>query len=418
MSVSGDRSARLKPGLLLDEGLRLFFPVAAMHGALWPLLWTLAFSLDLPFSGAVPQGQWHAHEMVFGTYGAALAGFLTSAVPEWTDTDRARGRALLLLVGLWLPGRIGGLLAADWLLPLALAGDAAFLLMLLIHVAAPMVRRRLWRHWSFALWLVVLIAAEIAIRLAWMAGEFALAQRLLVASLLVFVILFALSLSRINVVVLNLALDPSGETTPYRPHPGRQNLAAGLAALYAAAQLAFPQSSAPAFLALAAGAAFMDRLAEWFVGRSVFAGHVLALAGANAAAGIGLLLIGAGQLGASVSHAAGLHMLAMGCLGLAVLAVFTIAGLRHTGRPLTVPWQAKAAFLLVALATLVRVGPETGLASALHGMHYGLAAALWAAAFALWLQGFLPFMLAPALPDAADCEHRRALPAAEARAGR
>jgi len=78
----------------------------------------------------------------------------------------------------------------------------------------------------------------------------------------------------------------------------------------------------------------------------------------------------------------------------------------------------RTAFLLVALATLVRVGPETGLASALHGMHYGLAAALWAAAFALWLQGFLPFMLAPALPDAADCEHRRALPAAEARAGR
>lgn len=399
MSVSVDRSVRLQPLLLLDEGLRLFFPVAALHGALWPLLWTLVLPLDLPFSGVVPQGQWHAHEMVFGTCAAALAGFLTSAVPEWTDTDRPRGPALLLLVGVWLPGRIVGLLAADALVPLALAGDAAFLSLLLAHVAVPMARRRLWRHWSFAAWLVVLVAAEMAIRLAWMAGEFALAQRLLVASLLVFVILFALSLSRINVVVLNLALDPSGETTPYKPHPGRQNLAAGLTALYAAAQLAFPQSSAPAFLALAAGAAFMDRLAEWFVGRSVLASHVLALAGANAAAGTGLLLIGAGQLGASVSPAAGLHILGMGCLGLALLAVFAIAGLRHTGRILAMPWQARAAFLLVAMAALVRTAPETGLVAALHGLHYGLAGLLWASAFGLWLQGFLPFMLAPALPD-------------------
>ncbi|KZE29383.1 hypothetical protein AVW15_04905 [Chelatococcus daeguensis] len=389
----------MQPLLLLDEGLRLFFPVAALHGALWPLLWTLVLSLDLPLSGVVPQGQWHAHEMVFGTCAAALAGFLTSAVPEWTDTDRPRGPALLLLVGGWLPGRIVGLLAADALVPLALAGDAAFLSLLLAHVAVPMARRRLWRHWSFAAWLVVLVAAEMAIRLAWMAGEFALAQRLLVASLLVLVILFALSLSRINVVVLNLALDPSGETTPYKPHPGRQNLAAGLTALYAAAQLAFPQSSAPAFLALAAGAAFMDRLAEWFVGRSVLASHVLALAGANAAAGTGLLLIGAGQLGASVSPAAGLHILGMGCLGLALLAVFAIAGLRHTGRILAMPWQARAAFLLVAMAALVRTAPETGLVAALHGLHYGLAALLWASAFGLWLQGFLPFMLAPALPD-------------------
>ena len=49
-----------------------------------------------------------------------------------------------------------------------------------------------------------------------------------------------IAIARINVVIINLALDPSGETTPYRPHPGRQNLTAALVAVYAIAALVAP----------------------------------------------------------------------------------------------------------------------------------------------------------------------------------
>src|SRR5690606_10440647 len=129
----------------------------------------------------------------------------------------------------------------------------------------------------------------------------------------------------------------------YRPHPGRQNLTASLVAVYALAALAMPDSLVPAYLALAAAAAFFDRLAEWFIGRAVLRTEVLALAGANAFAGGGFLLVGLANLGAPVAVASGLHMLAVGALGLAVLGVLIIAGLRHTGRPLLLPWQAKAA---------------------------------------------------------------------------
>ena len=67
---------------LLVEGLLLFFPAAALHAMLSPLLWVTLFGFSLPFAQAIPSTQWHAHEMIFGTYGAALAGFLTSAVAE------------------------------------------------------------------------------------------------------------------------------------------------------------------------------------------------------------------------------------------------------------------------------------------------------------------------------------------------
>lgn len=387
----------LLPPILLDEGLRLLFPAAAIHGAFWPLLWTLIYGLDLPLARAIPVSQWHAHEMIFGTYGMALAGFLTTAVPEWTDTARRRGRDLLVLLWLWLPGRAAGLVGADALAGLTGVTDAAFLLLLSWYIGKPMLERRTTRHLSFPIWCLVFAGAEMAIRIAWVLGEHELSGRLLGAALGIFLVFFSLSVARINVVVVNRALDPSGETTPYRPHPGRQNLAAGLVTLYLAALLVLPQTLAHAFLALAAGAAFFDRLAEWFIGRAALRTEVLGLMLANALAGLGFIVIGLAGLGGWVSATTGQHLLSMGSLGLAVISVFIIAGLRHTGRDLTLPWQAHAAMGLMLTAALVRTLPELGIGEVLLGPHYALGAILWAAAFGIWLHGFLPYFLGPLL---------------------
>jgi uncharacterized protein involved in response to NO len=373
----------------------LFFPVAACHAVLLPRAWVTLFAFALPFANDVPASQWHAHEMIFGTYGAALAGFLTSAVPEWTDTPPRRGRALLALFFLWLPGRIIGLVGLDALIAVATVTDLAFFGLLFWYVLKALIERGSTRHSSFAVWVGLLWFVELAVRLAWLTGATELSARLLHAAVAIFLIFFSLAVARINVVVINLALDPSGTTTPYRPHPGRQNLAAGLVTLYTVVALAAPASAVPAYLALAAGAAFFDRLTEWFIGSAVFRTHVLALAGANLFAGLGFMLIGLAGLGAPLSPTSGLHMLSVASLGLAVLSVFIIAGLRHTGRSLDLPWQAHAAVILMTGAGLVRVLPEIGVGSFLVGSHYILSASLWSSAFALWLIGFLPLFRHP-----------------------
>ncbi len=378
---------------LLVEGLRLFFPAAAVHAVLSPLAWVLLFSFSLPLTSTIPMSQWHAHEMIFGTYGAALAGFLTSAVPEWTDTRPRRGPSLLLL--LWLPGRVIGLAGIETMVSVAGATDLAFLSLLFWYVLTPLLERRSTRHASFAVWTGLFVLVELGIRLAWLTGLHGLAGKLLQTALLIFVIFFALAVARINVAVINLALDPSGDTTPYRPHPGRQNLAAGMVTLYALANLAFPQSAAPSYLALAAAATFFDRLAEWFIGKVVLRTHVLAMATANTLAGAGFLLIGLAGLGAPLAVNTGYHVLSVGSLGLAVLSVFNIAGLRHTGRPLLLPWPAHAATALMFCASVVRTLPELGIGPSLMGIHYVLSAALWSAAFGIWLVGFLPLLIDP-----------------------
>lgn len=384
--------AHIQTSPWLVEGLRLLFPAAACHAVLMPLVWVALFAFSLPLARDVPMSQWHAHEMIFGTYGAALAGFLTSAVPEWTDTPPRQGPSLLLLVFLWLPGRIIGLLGFDAFIIVAAATDLAFLGVLFWYVLKALIERGSTRHASFAVWVALFWAIELGIRVAWLTGVTELSGRLLQTSLMIFLVFFSLAVARINVVVINLALDPGGETTPYRPHPGRQNLTAGLVALYAIAALLAPGSIVPAYLALAAAAAFFDRLAEWFIGIAVFRAHVLALAGANLFAGAGFTVIGLAGLGAPLSPTTGLHILSVGSLGLAVLSVFIIAGLRHTGRSLDLPWQAHGALVLMTGAGVVRVLPELGFLNAGFGFHYMLSAALWSCAFALWLAGFWPLL--------------------------
>lgn len=380
---------------LTREGVRLFFPLAAGYALLVPLVWVTAFGFRLPFARAIPVTQWHAYEMVFGVFAAALAGFLTSAVPEWTDTPPRRGRALAGLALLWVPGRVVGLLGIDALVVPAAVTDLAFLGLLVAYIAAPMRARRNTRHLSLVAWTVVLAGASLACRAGWLMADWALSARSLYVAVGAFAVLFSLALGRVNAVVVNLALDPSGANTHYRPHPGRQNLAAAMVALHLAAVTLAPESAVGAWLALAAAAAFFDRLAEWFVGRAVLRAEVLALATANGFAGVAFAVIGASGLDASLSLHAGVHLLTVGSLGLAVVAIFSIAGLRHTGHALVLPWQARIALLLIVTAALVRALPDIAGWSDPHGVRYVIAAIAWTAAFAVWLHGYWPMLCEP-----------------------
>lgn len=389
---------------ILAEALRLFFPLAAAHGALLPFLWVVLGGYELPFSSDIPSSQWHAHEMIFGTYGMALAGFLGSAVPEWTDTGPPRGRALLCLAALWLPARLVGAVGADALSLVAAVFDLAFLVALSALIGRAMLERRTTKHLAFLFWLLSFAAVAAGVRYGWFVGDVALSARLLETALCIFIVLFSLSASRINVVVINLALDPTGETTPYRPHPGRRHAAAAMTVLYMASALIFPESGVSAWLALAAGAAFLDRLAEWFIGRPAFRTEVVMLALGNAFAGAGFLALGATRLGLDLPPVAGLHMLSVGALGCAVMAVLVIAGLRHTGRDLLhLPWQAHGAALLMVAAAFVRVLPEFAFAAGLAPLHHAISAVLWAASFGVWLHGFLPMLAAPGVGQDGAC---------------
>lgn len=399
------------PAILGDEGFRLFFPLGAVYAAIWPLQWVLVFGLDLPLARSTPPSLWHAHEMIFGVFGAALIGFITTAVPEWTDTPKLKGRALFVLAGLWGAGRAVGFFGADALNLAGALADAAWLAALAAYVARVSRRRRTDRLLAFLFWLSALLAAQLAVRYAFAAEDVVLARSMLLCSGLVFLGLLGLALARITVPVTNLVLDPSETTSPFRPHPGRRHLAPGLVAVALAGELLGLSEAVRGFLVIAAGAAFMDRVGEAFIGREALRTEILALAGSSAFSGAGLILLGAARLGAPFGEIAGLHAALMGGLGIGVLAVFSIAGRLHAGQPLGFGPATRLAFLLAAAAVLVRIMPDLGL---LAGFERALQAAsvLWAAAFLSWLWDYWPLLsdprtlgghegCAPSGPDAA-----------------
>lgn len=382
-------------GTLGDEGFRLFFPLAALHVAVWPFLWVVVHGLDLPFARTIPPGIWHAHEMIVGGFGAALLGFITTAVPEWTDTPRLRGAPLFRLAALWSIARLIGLFGADALMPIAALADMAWLAYLILYVAGVSMRKRTTRLSGFLFWMTALFLAEAATRAFLYIGEIDLGQRSVHLAGYVFLGLLGLALARITVPVTNLILDPSETTSPFRPHPGRLNLAPGLVAIMIAGEIAGLSSAVTGYLMIAAGAAFLDRVAEAFVGREAVRSELAVLAGSSALAGTGLLLTGAARLGAPFSEVTGLHSAFMGGLGLGVLGVLSIAGLLHTGRPLRFAPATRIALSLCVAGTVLRVVPELGFMTELAGPHYAIASTVWAASFLLWLKTYWPALSDP-----------------------
>ncbi len=400
---SGTRYPTLE--VLGDEGFRLFFPLSALHAALWPFIWVAVFGLGPPPGSVIPPGFWHAHEMIVGSFGVALIGFLTTSVPEWTGTPRLRGRALFLLAALWGTARLTSFVGLDAAVLVAGAADTAWMALLIGYVMRTAYAKRTTRLNAFIFWLGLFVIAEIAARYAMTIAEtdYQFAQRLIHLPGLVFLGVLGVALARITVPVTNLVLDPTQETSPFRPHPGRLNLAPGLVALAACGEMAGLSLPVTGYLLIAAGAAFMDRVAESFIGRDFFRAEILALAGASTFAGLGLLLIGAQRLGLPVPVAAGLHLAIMGGLGLGVLAVFSIAGLRHTGQPLGLAWQTRLALVLVSAAVLARVIPELFATTALPAPPYLAVSIVWASAFLLWLKVYWPFIRDPATFQPEGC---------------
>lgn len=391
MLVPPPRPAPLS-AVLVDEGFRLFFPLAALYAALWPFQWVFVFGLDLPFARVNAPGLWHAHEMIFGAFGAALLGFITTAVPEWTDTERLRGRQLYALASLWGVGRLVGFLGMDALNLLGALADAGWIAALAAYVAWTSWVKRTDRLLAFLYWISGLFVCLIGVRAGFHLGDHELAQWWLHLAGFVFLGLLGVALARITVPVTNQVLDPSEETSPFRPHPGRITLAPGLVAILIAGEFLGFSVEVTGYLAIAAGAAFMDRAGEAFVGREAARTELMALAGSAIMAGGGLILLGAARLGAPVAEATALHLSLMGGLGAGVLMVLSIAGLLHSGRPLGFPLLTRIGFAMLVAAVALRVLPDLGIIPHLPGPLYGGAAVFWAAAFLLWLRDYWPFV--------------------------
>ncbi len=380
---------------LLAYGFRPFFLLAAGYAVIGILAWSGFLLGWLP----PPPGDpftWHMHEMVYGFGGAALAGFLLTAVPEFTGDPPHTGRTLAILVLCWLLARLAMWLSGMFgVLPAAVL-NLMFLGALIGLVGPSLWSRALGRHRAFLYALIALWLIQTASFYAWDNTALWTVRDGLNTAVGLFAILIIVALARISMVIVNGALEKAGETeTSYLARPPRRKLAIFAIALFLLLDVVQPGQTLTGWVALAAMAATLNILNDWHLPRTLRDPYVLALYGTFWFIALGFGSIGIENLTGGWAGRGGRHLLSVGAMGLAVLAVLSIAGQVHTGRELAYTWQIKLSFALMILAGLARAVPPQWASDSYTMIAYGMSGLLWVGAFCLYLVHIGPMLWRP-----------------------
>jgi uncharacterized protein involved in response to NO len=379
-------------GAFLSHGFRPFFLGGAIWAAAAMALWLGMLTGRLALPTRMGPVDWHVHALVFGFLPAVVAGFLLTAIPNWTGRLPVVGRGLLALFGLWCAGRAASLAAG--LLPAGLAEaiDLAFLLAVAAVAAREIVVGRNWRNLVVLaavalLWIGNLLFHLEAARGAAAAG---VGARLGIAAGVFLVLLIG------GRIVPSFTRNWLARQAPGRlpaPFDRFDAVALAIAATALALWVAAPGAPATAAACLIAGAAHIARLARWAGWRTGREPLVTILHAGYAFGPIGFLAVGAavllpGLLGTSSA----LHAWTAGLVGVMTLAVMTRASLGHSGRALTAGPGTTAIYACAVLAAVARVAD--GLAGA-PAVLLHLSAVLWIIAFGGFAVLYWPVLTRP-----------------------
>ena len=348
------RYQTLKGPALLRQGFRPFFLCAGLWGLLTVPLSLAAFQGSFSIPTAFDPVAWHAHEMVFGYLIAAIAGFLLTAIPNWTGRMPLQGPVLAILVAIWVLGRIASAISGLLGPGLAAVIDLSFLTVLLAVIVREIVAGHNWRNLPMPIALGVLLVANVLIHADVVGGSSTggVGQRLALA---VVVLLLSLVGGRIIPSFTRNWLKKQGENSMPAAFGlfDRISLVVVLVALLA--WTVFPHSRIVGAGFVIAGLASLVRLIRWQGHRTIAEPLVWSLHLSFAWIPAGLLMIGCSALLPAVPSTAGLHALTAGAMGSMTLAVMTRAILGHTGRALTAGLWTGTIYALVTMAAALRV---------------------------------------------------------------
>lgn len=379
---------------LFEYGFRPFFLFAGLYAAVgilgwigvWLGTWTPATPLAL--------SEWHAREMVFGFGAAALAGFLLTAVPNWTAMGPIHGARLASLFGVWLAGRIMAWLSGEETAIAFAVVDLAFLPALAAIVSPGIVRRNLRRNGAFVLMLAILTSANAATHAEALGADWASARWGIELGLGVLLVMISIIGGRIVPAFTVGGLRMAGQPMAIEPAPRLDIVAIAATASFVIAWAIGAGEPVIGVAAAVAAVAHCARLARWKGWRSFGTPLVWILHLAYSWLVIGFALVAAHGLGAPIAVSAGFHALGAGAVGTMILAVMSRAALGHTGRPLVADRVTVIAYYLVTAGVGLRVA--TALFPDLADLAtIGLAGGLWAGGFAVFTARYFPILVGP-----------------------
>ena len=367
---------------LFALGFRPFYLLAAFWSVVAIMEWLMEISgSGIRDVGSIPGVQWHAHEMIFGFAATVIAGFALTAVRSWTGLDTPKGFTLMLLVVLWIAGRLGPLLS-----PYLAIFDVLFLPTIAIVIGKLIVQRKMARN----LFLPLILSA-----LGLFNGLFYLsaygrmnvdANTILMASLFLIVM--------IEIMIGGRVIPSFTANAIAGLHQFKSKKLAAITLVCSAAAFLLWIFSVGNYLTsivcFLAGCLQLLLQWGWRPLATVSKPMVWVLHAAYAWIPLGFIFLGLSSLGILSAYIA-LHAFGIGATGGLIIGMITRTAMGHTGRQINAGSIEKTCYTLVQFTAIIWMIAHLTTGIWFHAT-IGLAGVCWCLAFILYIYKYLPWL--------------------------
>ena len=383
-----------RPIAFLSLGYRPFFLLGGIWAALAMALWVALLSGTLALPTAFAPVSWHAHELLYGFLPAVIAGFLLTAVPNWTERAPLTGVPLALFAALWIAGR-AAVACSAWIGGLASAAiDVAFLAALATLIGREIVAARDWEDAGVVVLLVVLALGNATFHAEALHETTSYGLRVAIATAVALIMLIGGRI--VPAFTRNWLADRESGRLPV-PFGRFDGVAIGAAVIALAAWVLYPAHVATGALCTCCAVLHAARLARWAGERTGTERLVLILHVGYAFVPIGFACVAISAFAPGVlALTTALHAWTTGAIGTMTLAVMTRATLGHSGRALHATAATSGLYAAVIVAAIARVA--SGIAAASPRL-LDVAAGAWILAFGGFAALYARTLTAPR-PDA------------------
>ncbi len=391
MATTAEQMRAHRGPALLTGGFRPFFLFGAIWAAIAVALWLPLFEGHFTLPSAFSGLDWHVHELLYGYLAAAVAGFLLTAIPNWTGRLPVVGRPLALLVALWGAGRVAVLVSEPIGAWTGAVIDTAFLAALTGVTAREVWAGKNWRNLRVVGLVGLFTVGNVVFHIeAIVLGTAAWGTRIGIATAVTLVSLIG---GRIVPSFTMNWLRPRGEGAMPVPFARFDGVVIAVSSAALALWVVRPEGRITGAALVVAGLLQAARLYRWVGWRTTGETLVLVLHVAYLFVPVGFFLVGGVQLGVvPMLPSAALHAWTIGALAMMTLAVMTRASLGHTGRRLTATPAIRVIYLGALVATLARIAMGLGWAEFVF-LHVALTG--WLVAFAGFAVVYFPILARP-----------------------
>ena len=394
LNISDPKSSKAaedKSIAFLDFAFRPFFLLASIFSIISLLIWNAQLTGNMTLSLYGGGLWWHEHEMLFGFTTAIIVGFLLTAVQNWSGVRSLNGKGLLVLVGIWLAGRLAFFFPGQLPNELIAAIDLAFLPLAAIALAYPIIKVKLWRNLIFIPILLVMATSNALMHYSLATGNYALLNS--ATNFMVLLVTLVMCIMGGRVFPMFTA---NGTRTPrVNAIKSLEILAISsiLIAVIAGAKFIELPPMLVAIIFIFAAIVHAVRVFRWKIWVAFKTPLVWSLHLSYWCIALGLLMYALSEISTLVTHSQAIHTLTVGAMASMILSMISRVSLGHTGRMIVVGKVMTVAFMAIIASFIIRVFAIYWFDNYNHVL--SLAVLFWVIGYGSFVALYFPILISP-----------------------